>query len=242
MRTVLWVISALTVFAHGRASTRVDSVFVIISGDTVSVWNTGVQANCASRFGFIIESNDSGAFSITEVDTVGPKVYCNCIFDICVSLSGIDTAGTYHVDVRREYRKQYGYPSDATLFIGSTQFTIGPPGSASVSQLFYQSPCRDVVDVQERSVPPPAIFRLYESFPNPFNPRTTIKYELPKSSMVRLSVFDLLGREVSVLVNEKKDAGLCEVTFDGSGLASGVYFYRIEAGSFVEVRKLLLLQ
>jgi hypothetical protein len=88
----------------------------------------------------------------------------------------------------------------------------------------------------------PTAFTLQQNYPNPFNPSTTIKFELPKISVVRLSVFDMLGREVSVLVNERKEAGYHEVKFDGSGLSSGVYFYRIQAGSYVETRKLLLLR
>jgi hypothetical protein len=85
-------------------------------------------------------------------------------------------------------------------------------------------------------------FRLDQNYPNPFNSSTTIKYELPKASMMRLSVYDLLGREVSVLVNENKNAGNYEVKFDASNLASGVYVYRLEAGQFVQSRKLLLLR
>ena len=85
-------------------------------------------------------------------------------------------------------------------------------------------------------------FELYDNYPNPFNPSTTIKFELPKSSHVSLTVYDILGREVSVLVNAKREAGAYEVKFDGSNLASGVYFYRIEAGSFVQTKRLLLLR
>lgn len=83
--------------------------------------------------------------------------------------------------------------------------------------------------------------KLDQNYPNPFNPGTTIKYDLPMSSMERLSVYNMLGREVSVLVNGRKEAGYHEVKFDGAGLSSGVYFYRIQAGSFVETRKLLLV-
>jgi hypothetical protein len=88
----------------------------------------------------------------------------------------------------------------------------------------------------------PKAILLNQNFPNPFNPSTTIRYELPKSSVVRLSVFDILGRDVAVLVNERREAGVHEVKFDGSSLASGVFFYRIEAGSFVQTRKLLLVK
>jgi hypothetical protein len=83
---------------------------------------------------------------------------------------------------------------------------------------------------------------LHQNYPNPFNPITTIKYELPKSSEVRLSVYDILGREVSVLINERRDAGVHEVKFEGSGLSSGVYFYRLTVGSYTQTRKLVLVR
>ena len=91
-------------------------------------------------------------------------------------------------------------------------------------------------------VEPVAVFKLRQNYPNPFNPSTTIKYELPRASQVSLKVYDILGREVSVLVNEKKDAGAYEVKFNGSNLASGMYFYRLRAGDYVAVKKLLLMK
>jgi hypothetical protein len=83
---------------------------------------------------------------------------------------------------------------------------------------------------------------LYQNFPNPVNPNTTIKYELPKAVRVNLSVFDILGRKVSMPVNERKDAGVYEVKCDGSNLASGVHFYQLQAGEFVATKRLLLLK
>jgi hypothetical protein len=88
----------------------------------------------------------------------------------------------------------------------------------------------------------PCEFVLQQNYPNPFNPSTTIRFELPKSSDVKLGVFGILGREVSVLVNERRDAGVHEVKCDGSKLASGVYFYRLQAGSFIDVKKFILLK
>jgi ligand-binding sensor domain-containing protein len=99
-----------------------------------------------------------------------------------------------------------------------------------------------ITSVENWSSELPREFRLLQNYPNPFNPSTNIKYELQRSSEVRLTVYDMLGREVSVLVNEKKDAGVHEVKFDGTGLSSGVYFYRLTAGSFTQTRKLVLMK
>jgi photosystem II stability/assembly factor-like uncharacterized protein len=96
--------------------------------------------------------------------------------------------------------------------------------------------------VSEPSCELPTMFRLQQNFPNPFNPSTTIKYELPKSSEVRLSVYDMLGREVNVLVNETKAAGVHEVRFDASGLASGMHLCRLRAGDYIATKRLLLLK
>ena len=99
-----------------------------------------------------------------------------------------------------------------------------------------------VTGIAEREGEVPQHFMLLQNFPNPFNPSTTIKFELPGASDVRLVVSDMLGREVSVLVNGRKEAGVHEIKFDGSALASGVYFYRLQAGSFVQTKKLVILR
>jgi hypothetical protein len=88
----------------------------------------------------------------------------------------------------------------------------------------------------------PGAFALEQNYPNPFNPSTTIRYQVPVAGVVKIVVYDILGREVSVLVNEMKNAGAYEVRFDGSGLASGVYLYRIEAGNFVQTKKMLVVK
>ncbi|MGE5436306.1 MAG: T9SS type A sorting domain-containing protein [Syntrophothermus sp.] len=85
-------------------------------------------------------------------------------------------------------------------------------------------------------------FTLSQNYPNPFNPTTTIKYSIPKQNYVSLKVYDLLGNEVAQLVNEEKPAGKYEVSFNASGLSSGVYFYKINSGEFSQVKKLLLLK
>jgi photosystem II stability/assembly factor-like uncharacterized protein len=88
----------------------------------------------------------------------------------------------------------------------------------------------------------PTHYSLGQNYPNPFNPSTTIRYELPHASRASLKVYNTLGQEVATLVNETKAAGVYTVTFDAVGLASDVYFYRLQAGSFVDTKKLLLVR
>jgi hypothetical protein len=113
---------------------------------------------------------------------------------------------------------------------------------------------RSGFDVNSAAVPPanntsvhssssnPLRYILYQNSPNPFNPTTVIRYQLPATSNVLLTVFDVLGREVATLVNEMKTAGTYHVTFDASMLQSGVYFYRLQDGNYTETKKLLLLK
>lgn len=88
----------------------------------------------------------------------------------------------------------------------------------------------------------PAAFFLSQNYPNPFNPATTIRYALPHRAFVTLSVFNTLGQQIAVLENGDREAGFHDVKFDGSGLASGVYIYRLQAGSFVQSRKFTLIR
>ncbi len=94
-----------------------------------------------------------------------------------------------------------------------------------------------------RSLPElPERFMLSQNYPNPFNPSTTIKYQMPSTNHVTIKVFDILGREVATLVNEVKQPGSYEVTWDAAGYASGMYFYRLRAGGFMSTKKLVLLK
>jgi hypothetical protein len=85
-------------------------------------------------------------------------------------------------------------------------------------------------------------FHLSQNYPNPFNPTTIINFNTPVESFVNLKVYDIMGREVVEIISEEKPAGNYSVTFDGSGLSSGIYFYRIQSGSYNAVRRMLLLK
>jgi len=126
-----------------------------------------------------------------------------------------------------------GQQFSGSLRAGNFSLTAGFPVSTLVQGIPVSAG-----DLQAR----PSAFVLFQNFPNPFNPTTALRYELPTTSMVTLTVYDILGREVALLVKEKKNAGRYEVKFDAAGLSSGVYFYRIEAEDFVQVKKLHVIR
>jgi len=88
----------------------------------------------------------------------------------------------------------------------------------------------------------PTDYSLSQNYPNPFNPTTKIRYTVPQISNVVIKAFDILGNEIEILVNEEKQTGTYEITWSAEGLPSGVYFYRIQAGSFVDTKKMILLK
>lgn len=100
--------------------------------------------------------------------------------------------------------------------------------------------CPGATSINEEEIP--AVFTLNQNYPNPFNPSTVISYQLPVSSDVQLEVFDMVGRRVAVLVNDRVAAGTHEVNFDATELSSGMYLYRVIVGDFVETRKLTLIK
>lgn len=116
----------------------------------------------------------------------------------------------------------------------------------SINPLYYnnwnfqtRTPITNVLDENSTI---PVVYELAQNYPNPFNPSTSIKYSIPTESRVTLKIFNLLGQEVATVVNETLAAGKYTATFNAGNLASGVYIYRIEAGSFTSVKKMMLLK
>jgi photosystem II stability/assembly factor-like uncharacterized protein len=100
-----------------------------------------------------------------------------------------------------------------------------------------------IVSVEKQNYKlPPSVCILEQNFPNPFNPTTKIKYQIPELSFVTIKVYDVLGNKIATLVNEEKTAGTYEITWYAENLPSGVYFYRLQAGDFVETKKMVFLK
>jgi len=131
-------------------------------------------------------------------------------------------------------------PDSASIFIAAGQDT-SQNANANVGTVFFVDDLSfsgTATAVEDNAQP--ISFKLNQNYPNPFNPTTTISYSIPKSSYVSLKVYDILGNEVNTLVSGEKSAGYYQLKFDGSKLASGVYFYRLTAGNKTDVKKLLL--
>jgi hypothetical protein len=126
----------------------------------------------------------------------------------------------------------------AGVFDNTIPFTLGPNGSISYEGGSLLVP----LSIEDQLPEIPTEFALFQNYPNPFNPTTTIRYHVPEQAHVAIRIYDVMGREVADLVNDQHPAGAYEITWDARSYASGVYYYRISAGDFVSVRRLVLMK
>ncbi|MDX1702605.1 MAG: T9SS type A sorting domain-containing protein, partial [Melioribacteraceae bacterium] len=130
------------------------------------------------------------------------------------------------------------YAYKLTLSTEGTLFLVGREAGLTA---FEYSPLSSFNETQT-----PNNFELSQNYPNPFNPSTSIKYSIPRPSNITLKIFDVLGSEVTTLIDKKQPRGNYEVEFDPSAdgveLTSGIYFYRLQAGDYVETNKMILLK
>lgn len=183
------------------------------------------------------------------------------------TLSSVPQAGVYQI--KFGYRCKYDTPKDQYInvngirvdtlrFEGTTSQWLEKDATVDLQagqntiqmQLYWgwmyldylAVPSEIAVAVENYNPKIPQTFSLEQNYPNPFNPTTTIRYQIPKAGFVKLKVFDILGNEITTLVNEYKMPSSYEVTFDGSRYASGVYFYQLIVNNFVSIKKMILLK
>jgi len=115
-------------------------------------------------------------------------------------------------------------------------------GNPLSNQIYkYIGPAITSVEEEEIDILPTE-YSLSQNYPNPFNPSTNIKYSVPQPSQVQIKVYDVLGNEIETLVNEEKPAGTYELTWNAANLSSGIYFYQLKAGEYVNTKKMILLK
>ncbi len=124
-----------------------------------------------------------------------------------------------------------------TLLIVNNYLFAGTPGNAA-----WRRPLSEVIGIQNISTEIPSTYSLGQNYPNPFNARTVVSFSLPVVSNVTLKIYDVIGREVQTLVNERMNAGVYETRFDGAGLNSGVYFYRMITDGYSETKRMTLIK
>lgn len=161
---------------------------------------------------------------------------------------------TYYFSVNAQYiLKNSTFSNGAVIATNSNDFnlnsTAGQTLIGSSSDNFFQAGAglwsyswSIISSIDNPFTNLPTKFELYQNYPNPFNPNTTIKFALPKTALVKIDVFNLLGQHVAIVLDSKKQAGYHIVHFDANLLASGLYFYTISTDHFHKVKKMMFVK
>jgi parallel beta-helix repeat protein len=242
-----------TVNCHGGAMCIISSspVFFnnIIYGNEAAI---GSQINlqdgaepdylyCDIEFGIFDFSRDilpNGSYSGTYVSNIDRNpLFLNTISDDYRLSNNSSCIGVGGDSINIE---SHSYYSPYVDFYGNPRPTpLGSHPDIGAIENELRSPLTET----ERTIKKiPDSIQLFQNFPNPFNPNTTISYSVPKECFVTIKVYDVIGREIKTLVNEEKIAGNYSAQFNGTGLSGGIYFYRMQAGDFVQTKKLVLLK
>jgi hypothetical protein len=140
--------------------------------------------------------------------------------------------------------KREGLPSSTSgiqLLINGNYIYLGD-GYINPQRCVYRRSLSEIIDVKKISSEIPSKYSLSQNFPNPFNPSTKIEYSIPKSGLVTIKVYDILGKGIATLVNEIQSPGTYSVDFNGAELPSGIYFYRLQAGNYTETKQMILIK
>jgi len=199
----------------------------------------------------IIDMTNTRIMAPWDIDVVESKIYWTDRFDEKIMRANKDGSlidsvfleiKTTHFEIDNEQRYLYwtGYNKIGRANLNNSEKIDLITGLAySLSGIaLYQGP----TEIVEIEIDQPKTFQLFQNYPNPFNPATKIKYQIPELRFVTLKVYDVLGSEIITLVNEEKAAARYEVEFNAFNLPSGIYFYRLQAGSFSQAKKLILIK
>jgi hypothetical protein len=220
---------------------------ILVSGDSVYC----AQSNTNTGTGGVFFSTNNGG-SWTNIFPADTSYFRSLAKNGNTLIAGTYNHGVYLTTNNgiQWFRKNQGFvgiPWNSsyimTLLYFNNNFYAGTWGQA-----FWKRSSTEIVGINNISAEIPSSFKLFQNYPNPFNSISKIKYQISKievrsqKSEVRIVIYDITGKVVSVLVNQEQEPGTYEVTFDGSNLASGIYFYQLRSGEFVETRRFVLLK
>lgn len=209
-----------------------------LSGDTIVYGAAGETLYGNGEF--VNVSDDTALIRAVRVTENIPTGWGSSIcIDVCYS-PDTDTAIFYLPPRDTQTYTMYFYTT-TTPGNGSVRMrfeNVNITNNRFVQRFYASTSLSGIVNLNET----PGEYKLSQNYPNPFNPETVIKYRIPNSSNVSIKVFNALGKEVAILVNENQDAGAYSVNFDGSNFSSGLYYYILEAGEFLETKRMILLK
>ncbi|NWG29621.1 MAG: T9SS type A sorting domain-containing protein [Ignavibacteriaceae bacterium] len=196
--------------------------------------------NTSSTEGVFISSDHGESWSflltipwVTSIQAIGPNIFASSYGDgIWLSID----YGSSWTQIND------GFSSSAYYVLSTGINDKYIYAGTNASGVWRRELTELITDVNSGNNLTPSEFYLEQNYPNPFNPSTSIQYQVSSISQVTLKVYDILGNEIVTLVNEEKPAGIYEIAFYATGLSSGIYFYKLSAGSFVQTRKMLLVK
>jgi len=210
--------------------------------------NTGYIVFTGYSNGYVIKTTNSGVnwLSPIALPDVTETFSIYCISSDTLFVTGRRDLAHYGRILRstdggqnwiiQYYGGGYTIPYSISFLNSQTGFAVGPTG------LILKTVTGGEVGITPISGEVPKIYSLSQNYPNPFNPSTTIEFDLPKDANIMITLYDVMGREVQTLASEFRKAGSYKLDFDGSVLSSGTYFYRLQAGEFVETKKMILIK
>lgn len=254
------IISVFVLFLVFGVSAIIYSYASGVAGCTLKTHTTG--CNCHGS-----TPNTNVLVTLSGPDTVLVNSTTNYSFSVAVgsgsfTRGGIDVAvsnGTLGIGTSSGIKMTSGEVVHSARFTGPTTktFTFTAPSTPGVVTMYAcgaagtgtppwnNAPNKTIVVKTAAGIEnnnTPVTFGLSQNYPNPFNPLTKIKYDVAKTSLVKLTVYDILGNKVTTLVNQRQEAGNYSIDFDGSELPSGTYIYKIEAGDFSSVKRMMLIK
>jgi len=213
-----------------------DSPELLIAGDIGISSSTDISADSAIikiSKGFLEEDSlfidDPGSLDIDSVESG-------------IKISGNASLEDYQDAIRTAYYINNNEVSEKADTLKELSITVYSGAFASEASIKYVEVLDQIMTSNENELGLPKEFSLEQNYPNPFNPSTNIEFALPEQAEVSLKVYNLLGREIYTLVSGKMNAGNHKVEFNASGLSTGLYFYRIQAGSFIQTKKMMLIK
>ena len=224
------------------AMTRLEAEYAQYSGSGISIKNDPNASN--GKYLDMAAQNGTITWTLPSVPQAGTyeiKFGYRCAYNTPKN-QYIDINGTRYGELRFEGPATQWLEKDTTVDLLEGQNTLQMVLYWGWMQLDYLAVPSEIAVAVENNTKIPQTFSLEQNYPNPFNPSTTIRYQIPKAGFVKLKVFDILGNEITTLVNEYKMPSNYQVIFDGSKYASGVYFYQLVVNNFVSIKKMILLK